>query len=310
MKHLTTSQTAFCASLKVLGPAIIVLFFGSASTCAQSDAVRNDVAAFEIPGSEVRMVRSELLGRRYFAYVKLPRSYADEKNKDRTYPVIYLNDGPYTFQVASGLTHLSMSSGAIEEAIVVGISFAEGENGQASRTRDMTPTRSDEFEGTETGGAADYLRFLKSEFFPHIERAYRIDPKRRTLVGQSFGGLFGIYTLLTEPELFETYILTSSSIWYDNGALFDLEVQYAQAHSRLPAKVFLAVGEFESPVYEGTTNEMVDQQRAFVAALESRNYDGLQLKSEIIAGTGHHTTFPFGLGRGLMWALPGPTPKN
>lgn len=310
MKSLTNLQTTLFSSLRMFALAMVVLSSSSVSACAQIDSDQNNVASFEIPGSEVREIRSEILGRTYSAYVKLPRSYTDEANKDRTYPVIYLNDGPYTFQVASGLTHLSMSHGAIEEAIVVGISFAEGEQGQASRTRDMTPTISDEFEGTQTGGAADYLKFLEHEFMPHLEQVYRINPKRRTLAGQSFGGLFGIYTLLTKPDLFETYILTSTSFWYDNSVLLDLEAQYAQSHTRLPAKVFLAVGEFETPSHQGTVNEMVDQQTAFVARLSSRKYDGLVLKSEIIAGTGHHTTFPLGLARGLMWAMPGPTPNN
>ena len=89
---------------------------------------------------------------------------------------------------------------------------------------------------------------------------HRIGPAHRTLVGQSFGGVFGIYVLVIRPELFENYILTSSSFWYDEDVLFKLEETYTKSPSSLQANVYLAVGEYESPTYGGTRNEMVAQQ--------------------------------------------------
>ncbi len=47
---------------------------------------------------------------------------------------------------------------------------------------------------------------------PLVEKIYRIDAQRRTLAGQSCGGLFGLWVMLNEPELFQNYILTSTSL--------------------------------------------------------------------------------------------------
>ncbi|MDO3381133.1 hypothetical protein [Gilvimarinus algae] len=76
-----------------------------------------EAPAFEIPHSFVHTLTSSDLGRSYDIYVKVPARYHNEENRQKYYPVIYLNDGPYTFQVASGVTHLPMNMGKLEQAL-------------------------------------------------------------------------------------------------------------------------------------------------------------------------------------------------
>lgn len=59
------------------------------------------VQAVAIPRSELRAIVSERLGRTYDLHIKLPPSYAKPESAERRYPVLYLNDATYNFQVAS-----------------------------------------------------------------------------------------------------------------------------------------------------------------------------------------------------------------
>jgi predicted alpha/beta superfamily hydrolase len=71
-------------------------------------------------------------------------------------------------------------------------------------------------------GAHDYLAFVERELIPYIEARYRADPQRRALGGHSLGGLFGAYALLTKPELFQHYILSSPSLWFHENVTWNL----------------------------------------------------------------------------------------
>ena len=72
---------------------------------------------FHFAEHKTYLVDSKILKRKYKLSIKVPKSYSSKKNKDKTYPVLYLNDAPYTFKVAAGVTHF----GAMDKAIIVGI---------------------------------------------------------------------------------------------------------------------------------------------------------------------------------------------
>lgn len=251
--------------------------------------------SFEIKGSEIYTISSSQLGRKYDIYVKVPYDYSATENKMKHYPVLYLNDGPHTFKVASGVTHFH----SMDKAIVVGIAFAHKEDGQFSRVRDLTPEQDKSWTSYVTGGASNYLEFIENEVIPFVEKNYRVDPARRILAGHSLGGSFGTWVLLTKPELFSSYILTSPSLWWKNDAIFKTERHYAGEHKKLNANVFYATGSLETPEYG--MKEMVSGHRKFVTRLQSRNYVGLRLQDEIVEGTDHYSTFPVGLAKGLRW---------
>ncbi|QSX36268.1 alpha/beta hydrolase [Shewanella sedimentimangrovi] len=251
---------------------------------------------FEIKNSEIHTIDSKVLGRKYDLYIKLPNDYFDKANESKRYPVLYLNDGPYTFKVAAGVTHFT----AMDKAIVVGISFADGDDGQFSRVRDLTPEKDKSWVKYETGGAPEYLKFIEQEVFTFVENKYRINVNKRILSGQSLGGSFGAWVLLTKPELFSDYILTSPSLWFKDDLIFAMEEKYFSQHKSIKAKVFIATGALEIPEF-GSRNDMVDGHQRFLQRLRSRHYQGLQLIGEVIDGTDHYSTFPVGLAKGLRW---------
>lgn len=264
---------------------------------------------FKIDGTAVHTIASSVLQRSYDLYVKLPPGYFSKEFAQHRYPVLYINDAGYCWVTAVGITRPTFNFGAFERAILVGLSYAKGEGGTSSRTRDLTPTSVDRWE-LETGGARKYLNFIKTEVIPFVDRTYRTEPNRRTLVGQSFGGLFGAYALIEEPGLFQDYILTSASFWFDNQVIFELEEKARDSRRNLTGRVYFAVGETETPTIVASSSQMVEQQRAFVERLQLRNYEGLEVRADEIEGGTHLTTFPTGFTRAMRWLMPGPDIYN
>jgi predicted alpha/beta superfamily hydrolase len=183
--------------------------------------------AYAMPDTEVLQIDSPALGRSYELFVRLPPGHGDAENAERRYPVLYLNDAHYVFQAAAGVTLAPMRHGGLEPMIIVGVSYALGEGGTASRGRDLTPTGNAAQTQHATGEARAFLTFMRDEVIPLVERTYPVDAGRRIFAGQSYGGLFGAYALVSEPGLFSDYILTSPSLWYGNGAMFGIEADAA-----------------------------------------------------------------------------------
>lgn len=257
---------------------------------------KNNDNNFVIAHSEIITINSTVLNKKYDLYIKVPRDYFLEDSKHKKYPVLYLNDGPHTFKVASGVTHFP----EMDKAIVVGISFAHGEHGQHSRVRDLTPVVDKTWKQYRTGGALRYLDFIENEVIKYVEDNYRVNSKQRILSGHSLGGSFGAWVLLTKPELFSSYILTSPSLWFKEYWIFDVEEQYKLKNKHLNANVYLATGSLET-IKDGMYYEMADDQIKFMSKLVSGNYQGLTVKGEIVEGTDHYSTFPVGLSKGLMF---------
>lgn len=256
--------------------------------------------SFEIPRSNVHVIQSEKLARSYPVFVKTPRGYDRAQNSDRYYPVIYLNDGPYAFQIASGITHIPEFGSLYEQVILVGISYATGENPRASRTRDLTPVVSASYEhvvAPGTGGAGDYLEFLETKVLPFVEATYRADPANRTLAGHSFGGLFATWVLLNKPELFRNYVISSPSLWLNRKLMFQMEQSFADRHDDLTTTVYFGVGELEN----STGRTMVTDQMALVEKIRSRNFPGLKLRDHVIPDIDHSLAFPINFTRALRW---------
>lgn len=276
-----------------------------ACACALAGALAAELAgapAYAVPRSAVLEVKSG--ERAYNLYVSTPPGYGAPENAERRYPVIYLNDGDLFFIAAAGEPLLAYYNSILEGTIVVGISYAVGENPIASRQRDLTPVR-DKTVGDDTGGADTYLEAIRSTIIPRVETAYRTDPSRRTLAGHSFGATFGAYVLLNEPDLFANYILVSPALWYAGHAIAGFETRYAGTHDDLKARVYMAVGDLEGPKGGLKSLDLVNDQIAFAAKLRSRGYDSLVLRDEVLSGgVNHATAFPVAWLRALEWMFP------
>lgn len=249
--------------------------------------------SFEIPRSETLELADPLSKRVYPLFIKLPRSY--HSSKDQRYPVIYLTDAWYSFQVASGATRFPMNSGVMEEAIIVGISYSKGSRGPSSRVRDYTPSKAASWK-LETGGAEAHAKFIRDTVFSYIDANYRTKAAERTFVGNSLGGLFGAYILFEHPGMFSSYILGSPSVWFDNNHILSSPI----TKPNKPIKVYLAVGGLEMPEF-GEREQMVTGATQLVEKINAHSNKNIDLKFHIIEGARHATAFPTTLIQGLDW---------
>jgi predicted alpha/beta superfamily hydrolase len=277
-------------------------------------AIALEGAPYVLDNTEVRSVRARELGRDYQIYVSLPPSY---EKSGRSYPVVFVTDAPYAFPVARAIALRAGRGGrSIGEFILVGLSYARGDTAEYSRRRDYTPgAPGDEDYASDMPGrrpkfgeAAAYGRFISQEVFPLVAKRYRADMRQKTFIGHSYGALLGLDMLLSEPGMFENYVLGSPSLWFGKRMMFEREKAYAAASKDLPANVYFAVGGYET-VKPGPRfnkdDDMVRDLKAFTAALKSRNYPGLKVSMDVIRDEDHLTVAPAIITRGLRWAVPG-----
>ena len=273
-------------------------------------AKTGDQPAYKMPRSEVIIIEAVDMEREYSFFIKLPPGYHSAKNAERRYPVIVVTDSDYTFQTVAGISHMPMIVGAFEHSIIVGISYAIGEGARRSRSRDLTPFSLGPSARYQHGGAKAFLDFLTHEAIPQIDKQYRTDRQKRTLVGQSYGGLFGIYALLTQPGLFHNYILSSPSLWNADGQIFALAEELHGETCTVSGRAYFATGETETPARQGGKHNLVTDQARFVELLTASECNDIEIRAEVIEGATHPTTFPIAATRGLMWLHEGANPRG
>lgn len=257
---------------------------------------------YEATGTQVWNVPDALSGRDYQVFVSLPSSYSDSPG--RRYPVLYVTDADYAFPVLRSIARrLNVEGPKLEEIILVGLSYAVGEESMSSRRRDYTPTplQAGQAPGNDVhGGGAAYITYLRDRVIPFIAERYRTDERRRLFLGHSYGGLLGSQILFTDPTLFSGYVLGSPSFWYDTNVIERLEKDYARRHKDLDAAVYMYVGEYENPA-AGQRYDMVGDARRMEQVLRSRGYPSLRIEFDVLNDEDHLSVAPRGFTHGLKY---------
>jgi hypothetical protein len=234
-------------------------------------------------------------------YIKIPASY--KTNTQKIYPCWYVTDANRSFAMMAEMANFFEVPVTVEpEIFIVGIGYKIEDMGDWGvwRTRDLTPTNvpsSDtywaeffsKFAGRElevkTGGSAKFLEFIEKEVFPFIESNYRVSATDRGLGGYSYGGLFSLYVLFKQPELFSIYYAGSPSIRYDKGVLYKYENEYAASHNDLNASLFMTAGGAEDSLTIANMHKMAAQ-------LKSRNFPGLKVETRVFSDETHQSCIP------------------
>jgi predicted alpha/beta superfamily hydrolase len=175
--------------------------------------------------------------------VYLPTESA--KNADARYETLYVLDGDWNTHVVVDVASFMRQVGALPPLIVVSVPNFFDEHGVDSRDHDFTPTVATE--QARSGGAADFLAFLKTELIPYVDAHYPSN-RVRLIHGHSYGGLFLIYSLLHEPNLFDGYLVLDPALRWDNHALDrGLDTQLADTPTK--GKAIYIAGR-EGPAFE------------------------------------------------------------
>lgn len=236
-------------------------------------------------------MESTASGLKYDIEVVIPQ----DTSPGMKYPVMYCMDWFMLGDYLKSLPKLMSLGRLTEPYVLVGISQGSSNDDWAvMRTRDFTPAYpNDEYSKSFmypkalelTGGAAQFASFLIDELIPRIESNYPADSSRRCFAGYSLGGLLGVHVLTRWPQMFQYYLLGSSSLWFN-------EFYLAAELKNLPAdrfhhirKVYLSVGEDESW-------EMFKGFAMLRAVFKEKGLDDSRLQTEIIDSTGHVGAMP------------------
>lgn len=181
-------------------------------------------------------LQSASSGASYEIKVGLPDNYNESATKK--YSSIYVLDGEENFAFVAKKCKEISSQYSTGNVLVVSIGYGK------DRSIDYTPTKV----SSETGGGAEFLDFIETQLIPRIEQDFSVDTIRssRVILGHSYGGLFGAFTLAVNNDLFGNYLLLSPSIWFDNEVSLLLEKQNRINIKKKHQLVFLGIGELEN----------------------------------------------------------------
>lgn len=244
-------------------------------------------------------------------WVYLPASY--DITASQHYPVLYLLDGDTHFHSASGVVEF-MSSGLngnyqIPELIVVALPNPDANR----RTRDLTPSHSKTgFDGKESdlmatsGGGPEFLKFIRNELFPEIEKTYRTLPYR-VIVGHSFGGLLALDALLEAPKMFQSYIAIDPSLWWDDQILVQRAKREFKRDQGRRGSVYISLAN-NPDLGLGDPNVMEAASRAFAKTLKSAASPGFRTSLQYFEAEDHGSVPLMSLYHGLLFTFEGYKP--
>lgn len=276
-------------------------------------------------------------GTAYRIFLALPRTPAPPAG----FPVVYMldaNAGFASLVEAMRRGAVRPQATGIEEAVIVGIGYPEGDDHRARRSLDYTvgpgveapeaggaaPDRRPA-EGRRFGGRDAFLGFIETTLKPHIATLAAIDPARQTLFGHSLAGWFTLDVMARNTAAFGTYVAVSPSIWWDEGRL-DAGLSALRGQR---VRLALMVGEWEQALApwqqarpeaaemarRRARRAMVDRSRAFAervtqALAANDEGEGGEVRFELLAGEDHASVLAPAMTRALRFALADAAPSG
>jgi uncharacterized protein len=276
---------------------------------------------------ETHLIQSQHVRQTFQIEVMQP---ARRRNERTRFPVVYATDGNRSFEMLKGISHLIQATGReAPRFILVGIGYPSDSPvaGLALRARDFTfpgyirhRTSPPSMEGVlvvEEGakdfdGAEDFQRFIGAELIPFIDEKYPTVPGDRTYFGHSQGGGFGLFTLFTQPGLFQRYIVSSPGLTYHGESSAGIRYEHydfmleearkflASGKSLDGVQLYMSVGaeeEFEPAVANW---RLTSSLYRMTSLLKAAAVPGLQLMTEVFPGETHMTAWPVAFIHGIQ----------
>jgi predicted alpha/beta superfamily hydrolase len=219
-------------------------------------------------------------GRDYRIMVSLPEGDVPYTGG---YPVIYVVDGNAFFPA---LHAAKRAQERLKGSIVVAIGYPSDTPYDFNRRAfDLSPPQPAERNDPPQGGQDVFLDFIEKRLMPKVNERFKVDQDQRSLVGWSFGGMFGIYTLFTRPALFQHVVAVSPSLWWRDRFLLEPERVFTQqAHA---GKLNLTHSSLSIVVGDREMAQEIQDARSLQLRLENLSQYGLRSAFQIEAGEDH-----------------------
>jgi predicted alpha/beta superfamily hydrolase len=252
----------------------------SQSATAPSHSVVGDLRLHEF--------QSRIFNNKRMLRVWLPPGYDAPENKDRHYPIFYLNDGQNLFDRATAFAGVEwqvdetadrlIRQNQVSPLIIVGI-----DHGQKDRAREFLAYRSMNPPVLRPQGKR-YPEFLLNEVMPYLYLRYRIarGPENTGLGGSSLGAIVSLYTAIDRPGIFGRLLLESPSLFVCNRRM----LKYSHAFRHWPQRIFLAMGTKEAG-REDKDKQIVEDVRELERILRREGLRDDRLRVTIAEGAIH-----------------------
>jgi predicted alpha/beta superfamily hydrolase len=214
-------------------------------------------------------VKAPPVGRERRIAVLLPHDY--EKNQNKFYPVLYLQDGQNLLEYRSpfGNWHVDhrlaeMAKAGFGDLIVVAIDHAEQE-----RIREFSPPEVTRF-GSSLG--RQYAHYMTGTLKPFVDKHFRTlsDRQHTGIGGSSMGGLISIYCGFIYPEVFGKLMIFSPSLWLTPKIYF----QAVDFYNPFQTKIYLYGGGKEGA-------NMVPNIQRLKSTLQRKGLDGSKIEFKL-----------------------------
>ncbi|MBK4999660.1 alpha/beta hydrolase [Pseudomonas sp. S31] len=247
------------------------------ATLAQADPVPLD-------GTEQWLMKSAE-GRDYRIMVSLPEGDVPWTGG---YPVIYLLDGNAYFPAFHAAKRAQERWNGV---IIVAIGYPSSTPLDFERRAfDLSPPQPPERNTPPQGGQDQFLDFIEKRLMPKVNERFKVDQDQRSLVGHSFGGMFGVYTLFTRPQLFQHVVAISPSLWWHDRYLLAPERVFTQR--AIDGKVDLTHSSLTLMMGDREMPQEIQDARALQHRLEGLSQYGLRSDFQVEAGE-DHMSMPF-----------------
>ncbi len=233
--------------------------------------------------TEIRL-DSTSLGESREIYVRTPPNYDPAGKK---YAVVYVLDGERNFEYVASYLDYMYDTDTYPEMIVTGVR-------NVNRNRDYVPRADANY--ADTGGADAFLNFVEDEWVAEIAERYSVNGER-ILVGHSFGGVFALHTLFSEPALFDAYVALGTSAWISDTVLYEEARAYFANPPDADAFVYMAVGEGDG----GPTLPSSEELAAIFAESAPKE---LEWVFEVTPRADHFKNFATGMHEAFMAYFP------
>jgi len=290
--------------MKAILLALAVVLLAPFHVCAQQAEAPKSFEHVVLENTEIHPLHSDVAGRDYLLYVAYPTSYAS--HPERKFPVVYVTDGYWNFVKMQSLGANLWYDQVVPEYIVVGIGYqGKDVDYQSERVYELTPTSGDErYKGKRAGGSRAFLDAFKQEIIPYIEKNTHADPSFRVLAGTSLGGLFCLYAMYEEPELFQGIICSTPAVMWDYRWLFrrEMELKFKNAGpdrkstQRIPTRLFMCAADKEWPVFDADI-------LAFDEIIKQAGYRDFAYQFRMIDGERHGGNVAEAYNRGLRFVF-------
>jgi len=225
--------------------------------------------------------------------VWLPANYFAPVNRNKRYPVLYMQDGQNLFDEATAFNHewkfdetvqFLTGSMLIHPMIVVGIDNTPRRANEYLPYPDADNKELGKFETQDVHGK-QYGDFVIGEVMPLIQKKYRVllGPHNTGIGGSSYGGVVTLYAVLAHPGVFGKALIESPPLLIGNKEL----LKDAEKAPQFPEKMYVAIGTAEDSDEKASARD-VEAVQELEKILRAKGLGSTKLKVVIEEGAQHN----------------------